>query len=232
MAGDDPEVWPLDGGGARFAVLQLRPQGVRDCPGAARLDDVAPGEAVVESRRVLGAGRLRGIRDLVVVRRETFDRARTSEVAQEIGEVNESLVGQGRHYVLIGPGRWGTADPWLGVPVRWQQVSGARAMVECEMAGLSVEPSQGTHFFHNVTSLGVRYFSVDARDGSIDWRWLESLAPTHVGRWVSHYGLTEPLDILVDAVSEVEHMPFALTKTGAGTATLGGTQALIERRVL
>jgi hypothetical protein len=101
--------------------------------------------------------------------------------------------------VLVGPGRWGTADGWLGIPVSWYQISGARAIVECDLDGLAVEPSQGTHFFHNMTSLGIGYFTAHGREGAlVDWDWLASLAPAWQGDWVSHFTLAAPLDVLID----------------------------------
>jgi hypothetical protein len=192
---------PVDGGAKRFALLQVRPLGLRGGHDALRIGDVAPGQALIRAARVLGGGRMGDVRDVVVVRRQTFDRAHSPEIARQVGTINTRLREAGRAYVLIGPGRWGTADPWLGVPVRWEQISGARVIVECPMGGLDVEPSQGTHFFHNVTSLGVLYFTVRESQGAIDWQWLEAHEPAEVNEWVAHYRLPQPLDTLIDAAS-------------------------------
>lgn len=100
---------------------------------------------------------------------------------------------------MIGPGRWGTADRSLGIPVSWRQISGARAIVECDLEDQPVEPSQGTHFFHNMTSLGIGYFTAHRRDGAeVDWAWLARQTPQTRGPYVCHYALDHPLDVRID----------------------------------
>jgi hypothetical protein len=137
----------------------------------------------------------------VVVRRDTFDRARTPDIARDVGAVNATLRQAGRTYVLIGPGRWGTADRWLGVPVRWEQITNARVIVECPIGTLEVEPSQGTHFFHNLTSLGMGYFTIHEHSGAVDWDWIEALEPAARTQWTAHYRLDSPMEVLIDGRS-------------------------------
>ncbi len=138
--------------------------------------DPAPEGAHVlcHSPQVLGHGRIRDIRDLVVVDRESYDRLRSVETAREIARLNAQLSKEGRPYVLIGVGRWGSRDRFLGIPVTWDQISGARAIVEAGFRDLVVTPSQGTHFFENLVTNGVGYFTVNPErgEGSLDWDWL------------------------------------------------------------
>jgi hypothetical protein len=190
---------PEGGGPRQFAFLQIRPLVALDATAGVDLDGIPDAEVFIRSRHALGAGRSREIRDIVAVRMDVFDRAKTALVAAEIGAINAQLRRDGRPYLLIGPGRWGTADGWLGIPVTWYQISGARAIVECDLDGMAVEPSQGTHFFHNMTSLGIGYFTAHKREEAwIDWDWLAALTPTWQGEWASHIALAEPLEVLID----------------------------------
>jgi hypothetical protein len=184
----------------RFALLQIRPLGSRS--GGQRrvdLDAVRADDVFVMSDNALGAGRNVSIRDVVVVRRDNFDRTHTVDIAEDIGRINARLRSEQRPFLLIGSGRWGTSDRWLGIPVSWTQISGARAIVEFALDDLDVDPSQGTHFFHNLTSLGIGYFTIGRRDGgTIDWEWIESQQPSDETQWVAHYELDEPLEVLID----------------------------------
>lgn len=189
---------PVTGGPAQFAFLQIRP--LVPLPSAAvDLEGLDPARLFIRSPKALGSGRTEEIHDIVAVPRETFDRARTADVAAEIGQANARLQAAGRPYLLIGPGRWGTADRSLGIPVSWRQISGARAIVECDLEDQPVEPSQGTHFFHNMTSLGIGYFTAHRRDGAeVDWAWLARQTPQTRGPYVCHYALDHPLDVRID----------------------------------
>ncbi len=134
----------------------------------------SPERILCRSPRVLGRGRVEGISRLVVVDRSAFDRGKSLEAAREIARLNARLTGEGESYLLIGVGRLGSRDRHLGIPVSWDQVSGARVIVETGFRDLVVEPSQGTHFFDNLVSHGVGYFTVnpDRGDGELDWDWL------------------------------------------------------------
>jgi CheY-like chemotaxis protein len=157
-----------------FSLLQLRPIAMSRETSELRIDDGDRANALCYSEQVLGNGRLTHIRDIVVVDRAGFDRARTREIAAEIGRLNQRLLAEGRPYVLIGPGRWGSADPWLGIPVTWDQICGAKVIVEAGFEDIDVTPSQGSHFFHNLMSRHLGYFTVDAvsATGMLDWDWL------------------------------------------------------------
>jgi hypothetical protein len=190
---------PEGGGLKEFAFLQIRPIAAVDTGLDAPHLDYEESDLLVRSADALGNGRIADVHDLVVVRPENFARERTVEIAGDVGRMNDRLRAEGRHCILIGPGRWGTADRWLGIPVQWAQISQARAIVECDLEDLVVEPSQGTHFFQNMTSYGIAYLHVYARtQGFLDRKWLDSLPSEEETRWVRLIRLEEPLEILVD----------------------------------
>ena len=143
------------------------------------------GVKLVKSSDALGNGWFNDADRLVVIFPEAFDKMKTKEMAAEISEINSRLQEEGRHYFLIGPGRWGSSIPSLGVPVAWTDISGAKMVVEYGIDGFRIDPSQGTHFFQNITSLGVGYLSVDqyAGKGSIDWDKMASLDSVWEGRF-------------------------------------------------
>ena len=147
-----------------------------------------------------GNGRLEGIRDLVVVDFQRFERARSHEAAAEVGRLNALLLEARVPYALIGVGRWGSRDPWLGIPVTWDQVSGAQVIVEAGMRDLKATPSQGTHFFQNLTSFNVGYFTVnpDAGDGHLDWDWLAAQPALRETATVRHLRFDRPLVVTMN----------------------------------
>ncbi|MCC6968669.1 MAG: hypothetical protein IT434_00460, partial [Phycisphaerales bacterium] len=183
-----------------FGFLQIRPIILNEAYESVRLDDVDPQQTVCFSERALGNGRIRGIGDILYVDPRTFDSALTREIAAEISQHNLRLVAEKRPSLMIGPGRWGTADRWLGIPVSWDQISSARVIVETSLADFRVTLSQGTHFFQNLTSLGVGYFTVDPniRQGRVDWAWLAAQPVVAETPHVRHIRLAEPLEIRID----------------------------------
>lgn len=190
---------PRDGVPARLGFLQVRPL----VAGGAEVDlpDLGPGEArvLLAADRVLGHGVDESIRDLVVVRPEVFEPSRTPEIAREVAALNERLLNEGRPYLLVGFGRWGTSDPWGGIPVTWGEICGARAIVEASLPAMRAELSQGSHFFHNVTSFRVFYFSLpEAERDRLDWAWLAAQPAAGETELVRHVALPAPLEVRVD----------------------------------
>jgi hypothetical protein len=182
----------------RLHVLQVRPQGA----GAPFLDSVElqrmnPDEVLCSSTRALGHGVLTDLRDIIHVNQRNLDRRLTPAVAREIGLLNARLEAEGRGYVLIGPGRWGTMDPGLGIPVSWSQISAARVMVELDLAGRGIEPSQGTHFFHNIVSFGVGYLWLGS-SSDLDEDWLAAQEASSSTQHVRHVRLSEPLTVYLN----------------------------------
>ena len=186
-----------------FAVVQIRPLMTSESQNGAELEEVDRDRLLLRSERALGHGSVRNIRDLVYIPPERFDPLHTEEIAAEVARINDSLLAQHRPYVLIGPGRWGTSDRFLGIPVSWAQVSAARIIVEIGMEGFDVDPSQGTHFFHNITALKVGYLSVDERRPNelIDWSWLEKQERAKEMKYVVHLRLNEPIEAQLDGIS-------------------------------
>jgi pyruvate phosphate dikinase-like enzyme len=186
----------------RCGFLQVRPMSVSS--DVVEIDDEtmhAPGR-IVASENALGNGTRTDVSDIVFVRRDRFDAAESRVIARDVGDLNRDLAAQGRPYVLIGFGRWGSSDPWLGIPTDWAAISGAAAIVETALEGLNAEPSQASHFFHNVSNAGVAYFSVrPGIDPPIDWAWLESLPVVRETDHVRHARTASPFDIRVDGRS-------------------------------
>jgi hypothetical protein len=156
---------------------------------------VVSSDLICRSSKVLGNGKVTDLHDLVVVDYHRFERSKSREVADVLSRVNAGLLGEGRPFVLIGVGRWGSTDPFLGIPVSWGQIAGARVIVEAGFKDFKVTPSQGTHFFQNITSCNVGYFTVNPEvgDGFIDWDWLAEQPATVEQDCVRHIRLERPL---------------------------------------
>jgi len=185
----------------RLGLLQVRPLLVAADVVVLADDDLSPAHAWLASRRAAGNGR-RELADVVYVDPSRFETRRTAAIAAEIERLDRDLVAAGRDYLLVGFGRWGSADPWLGVPVRWDQIAGARALVEAALPGWSPEPSQGSHFFHNLSSFGVLYLAIGAEAPLAPW-WEFLAAQPEIARTAHarHVRLAQPLVVEVDGRS-------------------------------
>jgi hypothetical protein len=189
------------GGPARFRLgfLQARSMVVSDETVQVTEEDLLDPAAVVASDLVMGNGTQYGIQDIVFVRPERFSCMQTREIAQEIGAINRVLVEEQRSYLLIGFGRWGSSQPTLGIPVDWSQISGARTIVETTLPEMNVELSQGSHFFHNLSSFRASYFML-RHDGpfSINWDWVNQQPVVSETELVVHVRLASPILVKVD----------------------------------
>ena len=185
-----------------FAFLQLRPMTARAELGQVEIDPEEIKQAFCYSLRALGNAERCDLADILFIKPDIFDPGRTPEIAQEIGKLNAGLLKAGRKYLLIGPGRWGSADRWLGIPVSWAEICGVGAMVETTVEELRADPSQGSHFFHNITTLGINYITVTDDDSDfLDWDWLSSLPVENETSFVSHVKLENPFVLKVDGRS-------------------------------
>lgn len=188
---EEPALW----------LLQCRPLVGGGQPGPVGQEDGKEELVVVRSCAALGQGRVGGLHDVVLVVPD-LDRARTVEVAGILERIDRGLRLAGRPYLLLGPGRWGSRDQWLGIPVAWSQVSGARAIVETDFADLIGDPSQGSHFFHHLTAAGIPFLGVHRHDdeGHIDWAWLcaQPAVGSECDGKVRHLHFAEPLEVRVD----------------------------------
>ncbi len=180
--------------------LQMRPIVDRKEMLDDSLLDFPDADLIVKSESALGHGLMDNVMTVAYVRGKDFDPAGNVQLAQEVDAVNRMLTEQGRPYVLIGPGRWGSSDSALGIPVRWPQIAGARVIVEYAMKGYRIEPSQGTHFFQNLTSFGVGYFTVDpsAGNGFFDEDYLDSLPAVYEKGPLRVVEFDSPLQIAIN----------------------------------
>ena len=163
----------------QFSILQMRPLVITRESEEIKINEFEKDEVICYSEQVLGNGLIDDIKDVVLIDYNLFDRAKSRNVAREVNLLNNKLLSGKKPYLLIGVGRWGTLDPWLGIPVTWEQISGAKAIVEADFKEISVEPSQGSHFFQNIISFMVGYFTVnlEKKIGSLDWKWLLEQKP-------------------------------------------------------
>jgi Pyruvate phosphate dikinase, AMP/ATP-binding domain len=185
-----------------FNVVQLRPMVIEQSDVVVSLDQNDADTAVVASEAVLGHGRRESIQDIIVVDPEKIDRSLTPAIARIVEGMNRRLRTESRHCILIGPGRWGSRDPWVGIPVEWPQISNARAIVETDFSDLQVEPSLGSHFFHNLSCSGAAFFAVHAErfQGWVNWDWLRRQTSVYeeLDGGVRHVRLDSPAKVLVD----------------------------------
>ncbi|HUN88726.1 MAG TPA: DUF5752 family protein [Terriglobales bacterium] len=188
---------------SEFGFLQMRPLVLSREQEDLRVEEVAPERLLCHSSVAMGNGRIDNLRDLVIVDYHHFERSRSTEVASAVARMNAKLMGSETPYVLIGVGRWGSNDPWLGVPVTWEQVSGARVIVEAGFRDMRVTPSQGSHFFQNLTAFQVAYFTVnpDLGEGFVDWDWLAAQPSLEESDSVRHVQLPAPLEVVVSGKS-------------------------------
>lgn len=184
---------------ARLGLLQVR--AMAGAGTRTDLDDaeLLGGDMLLASHQSMGNGHDASIRDVVYVQPSSFDASATRAIAVELERLDAALTAEKRPYLLIGFGRWGSSDPWLGIPVRWDQIAGARVIVEATLPQMNVAPSQGAHFFHNVASLGVKYLTVPSTaTPGIDWQWLDSQPARAVTAHLRHVRLDAPLGVTVD----------------------------------
>lgn len=185
---------------AEFNLLQIKPMGITGNQTPATLT-TAHEDILCQSQVTLGDGFIFNIKDVIYVRPGTFDLSKTHEIGKEIAEFNEYF--DSSNYVLAGSGRWGSADPWLGVPVEWEEISKAQAIIEIGLKDQPIDPSFGSHFFQNLTSLRIGYFTIDPKrqNDHFDHNWLQDQPIYKKGKYVDWIQLDHPLHIAIDGVS-------------------------------
>ncbi|HOJ18458.1 MAG TPA: PEP/pyruvate-binding domain-containing protein [Ignavibacteriaceae bacterium] len=184
----------------QFAILQMRPLVIGLESESISISDYEPEEVVCSSNQVLGNGARKDITDVVFVDINKYDRSKSKEVAAEVSRLNAKLVNEKKPYILMGVGRWGSFDPWLGIPVTWDQISGAGVIVESGFKDFIVSPSQGSHFFQNITSFRVGYFTVNslAKSGTLDWDWLNKQTAYEELEYTKHLRFSSPLTVKIN----------------------------------
>ncbi len=194
-----------DGMRLNMKLLQVRPVGEYSADFNVSIEKAGEEmqHVLIKSTKALGSGHVDNIKYIIHVPSETFDSAKTKEMAAEISGFNNLMKKQGATYLLVGPGRWGSSDPWLGIPVLWSDISEARMIVETAIPGYQIEPSQGTHFFQNITSLGVGYLTVDTvrRDGFVKEDEISGLECISKGQYTCLYKAPDALEGYIDRSS-------------------------------
>lgn len=195
---------------SQFSLLQIRPMGRYKQNLGVKIGRPEIEKAFCFSTRSLGNGEYKDIYDIVYVDPETFDPAKTVQVAGQINKINALFNETGRKYVLIGPGRWGSSDRWLGIPVVWNDISNVGVMIESTVESIKADPSQGSHFFQNITSLGISYITVSGKGGDfIHYDYFKCQKCTTSTEFLKHIKFDRPLKILVDGkTSQAVLMPF------------------------
>lgn len=185
-----------------FSVLQIRPIVDNRNKIQANINKVDKSETIIFSNSALGNGELKGIRDIIYVKPEIFNPATTPLIADRIEKLNTLFREENRNYVLIGPGRWGSSDPWLGIPVKWAQISCARVIIESGLSNFRIDPSQGTHFFQNLTSFQVGYFTINPfiNDGFYDLEFLNETPAFFEDEFIRCVRFNSSINIQIDGV--------------------------------
>jgi len=187
-----------------FYFLQMRPMATEIDRRDVVITDDDLQQALCFSRHALGNGKHDGISDIVYVKPQTFHINATEQMADEIGRINAILSREKRPYLLIGPGRWGTADKWLGIPVKWRNISGVGAIIELKNSQIHADPSQGSHFFQNITSLGIPYITVvEDSDDTVNWDRLEAYPSVQETRHIRHVRLDQPVTIKIQGKKSI-----------------------------
>ena len=186
-----------------FNLLQIRPIIDNQDNRAIDWSKEDPSRALIYGEQALGIGMMADLADIIYVKSEAFDSLSTEKIADELLQLNNRMRDEKRSYILVGPGRWGSSDPFLGVPVKWNHISEAKVIVECGIEKFEVEPSQGTHFFQNVTSLGVGYLTISPYRGEGIFReaYLDSLPACHEGTYLRQVRFEHPLWVCIDGRS-------------------------------
>ncbi len=187
-------------GRASFYLLQIKPLIKNIIETEINIDQVDNDKLLLFSENGMGNGRIDDIRDVVFVDVNAFDKLKTEKIRDEIDEINAQLVAEDRKYILIGPGRWGTRDRFIGIPVYWSQISNARIIVEMSLEDFPLDASLGSHFFHNVISMNVGYFSVKHDDliDYINWDALKGAPTVTEKKHVRHVRFDKPLEVIMD----------------------------------
>ncbi len=187
-------------GNASFYLLQIKPLTGTVAGYNIDMENISENDLVLTTRKSMGNGLIDHISDIIYLKPEDFDNMATDKMAAEIAEMNEAMIKEGRQYILIGPGRWGTRDKYIGIPVAWPQISNAKVIVEVSLPDFHIDASLGSHFFHNVTSMNVGYLSVDQefKEGTIFWNNILNSNPASRGKYFSHVRYDKPLTVMMD----------------------------------
>ncbi len=183
-----------------FNFLQIRPIVINEQNINFRIDKVNPDDVILYSEKAMGNGVYNSISHIVYIKPHAYNPARNKEIALEVEKINNAISGGRQNYILIGPGRWGSGDPWLGVPIKWAQISAARVIVESGLEHYRIDPSQGTHFFHNLTTFGVGYLTINPylNDGIYNVDFLAAQPAVYESDTIRHIAFQQPIKVEID----------------------------------
>jgi len=188
-----------------FSVLQIRPIVDDNETINEDLETINKKDTIIYANSALGNGIIDDVYDFIYVKPESFDAAKTREIAEIIGKINGDFISANKNYILIAPGRWGSSDPWLGVPVKWSQISAARVLIESGLKNYRIDPSQGTHFFQNLTSFKVGFFTINPYldNGYYDLDYLNKLDAVYEDEYIRHIRFENPLIVKIDGKKNI-----------------------------
>ena len=188
-----------------FYLLQIRPMVDVKADLSVDLNLISEDSLLLKSFNSLGHGVMEDIHDLVYVKTDGYSASNNPAIAYEIEKLNRKFLNEGKNYVLVGPGRWGSSDSWLGIPVKWPHISAARVIVEAGLTNYRVDPSQGTHFFQNLTSFGVGYFTINAymNDGIYNQTYLNELKAVEETNFLRHIHFEKPIKVKMDGKKKI-----------------------------
>ncbi|MCF8224553.1 MAG: pyruvate, phosphate dikinase [Bacteroidales bacterium] len=183
-----------------FHLLQIKPMLGTGNEFSFELDELEKDKILMLAEQSMGNGKIDNIHDVIYVKPTAFDKIKTRDIASELEAINKRMMKRGRSYILLGPGRWGTADPFIGIPVKWSQISNARVIVETSLEDFPLDASLGSHFFHNVTSMNVGYFSIqhDSPGSVISWKMLEKQKVEEETSFIRHVKFKKSLCVMMD----------------------------------
>ncbi len=184
---------------ATFYLLQMRPFMQHEDNLGKRID-IPVDELFIKTQDISGNRVIKDICDIVYVKPGSFDNTQTLSIGEEVKRINQTLIAQKRPYILIGPGRWGTHDRFLGIPVDWTAINGVGVIIEVDLPEFTVDHSQGSHFFHNIVSAGIPYLCVpkNSPGGFIDWEWLDEMDAVEETSFIRHVQTQSPVLVIVD----------------------------------
>jgi len=190
---------------ASFYLLQIKPIIGATLDYDVNMDEIDKSHILLYTEKSMGNGMISNIQDVIYVDRDLFDKSKTLEMAAEIDGFNDEMISSGRQYILLGPGRWGTRDRWIGIPVTWPQICNAKIIIETSLEDFPLDASSGSHFFHNVTSMNVGYFSVqhNQKNSVIDWDILKKQKVLRQGKYVTHVQFKNNLTVKMDGKKRI-----------------------------
>lgn len=193
-----------------FYLLQIRPMVDMKADLNEDLDAIPEDQLLLKSVNSLGQGIMDDIQDVIYVKTEGYSASNNQLIAYDIEKLNKRFLDEGKHYILIGPGRWGSSDTWLGIPVKWPNISAARVIVEAGLTNYRVDPSQGTHFFQNLTSFGVGYFTINAymNDGLYNQELLNCMPAVEETKYLRWVHFDKPLAVKMNGKKKIGVVSF------------------------